>query len=104
MARDPHGEAQLQQAPDGNNTWDNEFDSLDSEFRTHQTLNTIQKMLESNDPAVRQLGRQIVSEKAGAAEALKKANTARAEALRNQVAKPKGQNRRPWDSMAINRQ
>jgi hypothetical protein len=90
-------------APDGNDSWNDEFDSLDNEFRAHQTLSHLQNMLESRDPKVRELARNIISQKSGSAGALKSHNQQVEESLKNQVGKPRGNNRRGWDNMEITR-
>lgn len=92
-------------APDGKvSDWDNQFSDLNDQWTTHQTLSQLEAMLKSSDPKVRALASSIVSEKSGAAASLKAHNDARVEALKKQVAKPRGNNRRPWDSMAISRE
>jgi hypothetical protein len=47
-------------------------------------------MLEFRDSKVRELARQIISQKSGAAGALKSHNQQTEESLKTQVAKPKG--------------
>src|SRR5215469_12617576 len=84
-------------------SWDSEFNDLNDAFIQHQTLTHIQTMLDSTDPKVRELARSIISEKAGAAAALKAHNDKRAEGLRNQVARPADKHRRGWDTLEINR-
>ena len=64
--------ADTRHAPDGKgNDWDSEFNDLNEQFITHQTLSHLQRMLESRDPKVRELARNIIEQKNGSAGQLK---------------------------------
>jgi hypothetical protein len=87
-------------APDGTDSWDGEFESLNSEWNTHQTLNRLQQMLDSRDPEQVRLARHIISQRSGAAAALKGHNDRRVEQL-TKAAGPKS--KKGWDAQSINK-
>jgi len=89
-------DADTRHAPDGNDSWNNEFDDLNDQFIQHQTLSHLQRMLESRDPKVRQLARDIISQKSGSAGQLKSHNQQTEECLKTQVGKSKPR-RGGWD-------
>jgi len=93
-------DADVRHAPDGNDAWDGEFSSLNDEWSTHQTLSELESMLRSSDPKIRELAQNVIRQKAGSAEAFKKHNAARVEALKNQVGQPKA--KKGWNSTEIN--
>ena len=77
------------------NKWDADFNELNDQFITHQSLNTIDAMLRSSDPKLRELGQKIVAEQGGGhASSLREHNERRISALKNQVGAPKNNKQR----------